>query len=86
MTRELLNKVAKAHKIDLSYFDHISAKVNDKYTKVEIEFSNIEVLPNCRRFVNVTKVTLSVMAILKRCQELPEDYETNGEKWIYEIR
>lgn len=87
MTRDLLNKVARIKKIDLSLFDHVYAKVNDNYTFVEILFFNLQVSPmGDRKWCNVKSVKLSVSSILKREEELPDDYETNGSMWIYEIQ
>lgn len=87
MTRELLNKVAKVKGINLEHFDHIYAKVNDNFTFVEITFFNLQVSPMGNiKWCSLKSVKLSVSSILKREEELPEDYETNGSRWIYEIR
>lgn len=87
MTKELLTKVARIKKIDLSLFDHVYAKVNDNNTFVEILFFNLQVSPmGDRQWCNVKSVKLSVSSILKREEELPSDYETYGSMWIYEIR
>lgn len=87
MTRELLNKVATMKKIDLSLFDHIYSEVNDNYTFVEIKLFNLQVSPmGDRKWCNVKSVKLSVSSILKREEEFPSDYETDGSMWIYEIR
>lgn len=87
MTKELLNKVAKMKKVNLSLFDHVYAKVNDNYTFVEITFFNLQVSPmGYRTWCNCQNVKLSVSSILKRGEEFPDDYETNHPMWIYEIR
>lgn len=87
MTKELLNKVATMKKIDLSFFDHVYAKVNDNNTFVEILFFNLQVSPmGDRKWCNVKNVKLSVSSILKREEEYPSDYETDGSMWIYEVR
>lgn len=90
MTRELLNKVAKAKKINLEHFDHVAAFVNEAYTFVYITFFQAEILPGGQfRRCNCKEVKLSVTAILKREEEMPEDYETamhhRGE-WLFNIR
>lgn len=87
MTRELLNKVAEQKNINLSLFDHIYSKINDNFTFVEITFFNLMVSPmGDRTWCNCTKVRLSVSSILKREEEFPDEYETDGARWIFEIR
>ena len=87
MTRELLNKVAQMKKINLSHFDHVYAEVNANFTFVEITFFNLLVSPmGDRTWCNRKSVKLSVASILKREEEFPDEYETNGSKWIYEIK
>lgn len=39
-----------------------------------------------RRWCGTQAFNLSVNAILKKEELLPEDYETNGERWIYELK
>lgn len=86
MTKELLNKIATMKKINLSLFDHVYAKVNDNFTFVEITFFNLQVSPmGDRKWCNLKNVKLSVSSILKREEEFPDEYETDGSKWIYEI-
>ena len=86
MTKELLNKVATMKKINLSLFDHVYAKVNDNFTFVEITFFNLQVSPmGDRKWCNIKNVKLSVSSILKREEEFPDEYETDGSQWIYEI-
>lgn len=90
MTAELLKKVAEAKKINLTHFDHVIATINDNYTKISISFFNLLVYPGGqRRWCNVTTVTKNVAAILKNVESTniwPEDYETDGAKWIREIK
>lgn len=95
MTRELLNKIAKSHKIDLSHYDHIYSRINDNYTKVVITFFQVEVISGCRRWCNQLTICLSISAISKRIykaaindeyEPFPEDYETNGSEWLFNIR
>ena len=85
MTRELLNKVAKAHKVNLEHYDHVWASINEAYTFITICFSNLQVCGGQRHFYNQRYVKLSIAAIMKRCEELPEDYETRSIEWIHEI-
>lgn len=86
MTRELLNKVAKAKKINLKTYDSVNAYVNDNFTKVFITFGCTEVLAGSKRMYQKNTIVLSVNAILKREEEWPEDYATNGNTWLWEIR
>lgn len=90
MTRELLNKIAKAKNINLEHFDHVAAHINETYTFVLIDFFSAQILPGGHfRRCNVKSVKLSVSSILKRGEEFPEDYETErawrGE-WIFNIK
>lgn len=84
MTSEILNKIAKAKKVNLNWYDHIIAYINDNYTKVFVTFGNLEVVGGNRFFCNKKTVVLSVAAIQKR--EEPEwDYTTQGWERIEEI-
>ena len=84
MTSEILNKIAKAKKVNLNWYDHIIAYINDNYTKVFVTFGNLEVVGGSRFFCNKKTVVLSVAAIQKR--EEPEwDYTTQGWERIEEI-
>ena len=85
MTRELLNKIAKANKINLEHYDHVWAAANEAYTFVNICFSNLQVCGGERNFYNQHYIKMSIAAMLKR-EENPYDYETRGIKWIYEIK
>ena len=85
MTREILQKVAKAKKIDLSLYDHVIGFINESYTKVLISFASLEVFGGCRQYCNQKDVVLSVAAIQKR--EEPEwEYTTQGWTRIEYIR
>lgn len=87
MTKEILNNIAKAHKINLSIYDHVYAAINDNYTKIRVYIYALEILPGGqRRWCGTQAFNLSVNAILKKEELLPEDYETNGERWIYELK
>lgn len=87
MTRELLEKVAKMKKVNLSHFDHVYARLNENYTFITITFFNLLVSPmGDRKWCNCKDVKLSVSSILKREEEFPDEYETDGSMWIYEIR
>lgn len=90
MTRKLLEKVAKAKKINLSYYDHVAAKVNEAYTWIYIDFFSAEIYPGGEmKRCCVQSVKLRVMDILKRGEEYPEEYETKyawrGE-WISDLK
>ena len=77
MTSEILNKIAKAKKVNLGWYDHIDAFINENYTKVFITFANLEVCGGSRFFCNKKTITLSVAAIQKR-EEAEWDYTTQG--------
>ena len=66
MTRELLNKIAKANKVNLSEHTHIQAFINQNYTKLYIEFSTMEVCGSSRLFVCPVVITKSVAAIARK--------------------
>ena len=85
MTRELLNKIVKANKINLEHYDHIWATINEAYTFVTICFCNMQVCGGEKTFHNQLYIRMSTAAMMKR-GELPEDYETRSIEWIYEIR
>ena len=85
MTRELLNKIVKANKINLEHYDHIWATINEAYTFVTICFCNMQVCGGEKTFHNQLYIRMSTAAMMKR-GELPEDYETRNIEWIYEIR
>lgn len=80
MTRNIIEKIAKAKKINLDWYDHIIG-----YIKVFITFANLEVCGGSRFFCNKKSITLSVSALQKR--EEPEwDYTTQGWERIENIR
>ena len=77
MTREILEKIAKAKKVNIGWYDHVFAFINENYTKVFVTFGSLEVVGGGRCFCNKKTITLSVAAIQKR--EEPEwDYTTQG--------
>lgn len=85
MTQEIITKICKAKKVNLEWYDHIIAYINDNYTKVFVTFANLEVVGGSRLFYNKKSITLSVAAIQKR--EEPEwEYTTQGWERIENIR
>ena len=85
MTKEILNRIAKAKKVNLSYYDHVLAFINENYTKVIVSFGLLEVCGGHRYFCCQKDVVLSVAAIQKR--EEPEwEYTTQGWEEIATIR
>lgn len=77
MTREILNKIAKAKKINLDMYDHILGFINENYTKVFITFGNLEVVGGGRKFYNLKNVCFLVSSLQKN--EEPEwEYTTQG--------
>lgn len=89
MTKQLLEKVAKAKGINLEHFDKVAAFVNSKYTQVVISFWNHECVSHNPRRCNEVTVRLSVASILKREEEWPEDYETTdvvAGQWLWEFK
>ena len=85
MTREILNKIAKANKINLEHYDHIWATINEAYTFVTICFSNLQICGGQRNYYNQRYIKMSVAAMLKR-EEYPDEYETRGIEWINDIK
>ena len=77
MTREIITKICKAKKVNLEWYDHIIAYINESYTKVFVTFANLEVVGGSRFFCNEKTVTLSVSAIQKR-EENEWEYTTQG--------
>lgn len=85
MTRDILNKIAKAKNITLDWYDHVFAYINPNYTKVFVNFGQIEVCGGSRVFYNTKTVVLSISAIQK-LGEIETDYTTQGWTWLNEIR
>ena len=78
MTREVLNKIAAAKKLNLDYYDHILGFINESYTKVIITFANLEILPGGNRiYCNKKCVTFLVSALQKK-EEFEWEYTTQG--------
>lgn len=85
MTREILNKIAKAKKVNLGWYDHINAFINSNYTKVFVTFGTLEVVGGGRIFCGQKTVTFLVSSIQKN--EEPEwDYTTQGWERIEYIK
>ena len=90
MTREILNKIAKEHKINLSYYDHIDGYIDYKGTWLYITFANLECCGGHRFFYNQKTIKKSVTILWKNAayNDGPDPYEltTQGWTWIDEIR
>ena len=90
MTKQILNKIARDAKINVEWYDHVNAWINEAYTKLYIEFSNLEVCGGARLFLNRRTITKNVAAIERRSYLYGEaaawEYTTNGPVWIDEIR
>ena len=85
MTREIITKICKTKKVNLEWYDHIIAYINENYTKVFVTFANLEVVGGSRLFCNKKTITLSVAAIQKR-EEFEWEYTTQGWERIETIR
>ena len=90
MTRELLNKIAKENRVNLSEHTHIQAFINQNYTKLYIEFSTLEVCGSSRLFVCPVVITKSVAAIARKNATCGEpgawEYCTQGIERIEDIK
>ena len=85
MTRQLLEKIAKAYKVNLEHFTHVLAWTNENYTYLFVNFSTIQICGGERHFYDGKTIKMSIAAMLKR-DEFPDDYETKNHQWISEIR
>lgn len=87
MTRDILNKIAKKHKVNLEHYMKVTGFINPNYTKVFVIFFDEEGVGTNRLVCNRKIVTLNVNAIQRR-EKWPEDYCTRdaGGEWIYEIK
>ena len=85
MTNEILQRIAKKHKINLDHHDEVFGFINEKYTFVHIVFASRENINGTAYHLNQVALKLSVAAIMKRCEDETE-YCTNGWNWIYEIK
>lgn len=85
MTREILNKIAKAKKINIELFDHVLGYINEAYTKVYVIFASMEVCGGRREFYNRTVVTFNVSALMKK-EEHEWEYATQDWEWISDIK
>lgn len=87
MTKELLNRIAKMKNIDLALYDHVYATVSEDYKWVYCSVWAHESVGGHINRAGEKRFKLSVMSILKREQELPEEYETPWQgSWIYELK
>ena len=78
MTREILNEIVKAKKLNLHNYDKVLAWINPQYTYIYVSFGLHECIPGCRaKMVEITKFKLSIASILKKEKHFPEDYETS---------
>ena len=78
MTREILNEIVKAKKINLDNYDKVCAWVNPQYTFVYVTFGIHEcVQGNQAKMQCTTSFKLSVSSILKKETHFPEEYETD---------
>ena len=85
MTRQLLEKIAKAYKVNLEHFTHVLAWTDENYTYLFVKFSEIQICGDERHFHNGKTIKMSIAAMLKR-GEFPDDYVTKNHQWISEIR
>jgi len=85
MTRGLLNRIAKIKGINPKDFMKVDAFINDTYTKIFVIFYDVQGVSLQRIRCNEKVVTLSIFAIQKRAEELPEDYECSG-VWISDLK
>jgi len=78
MTREILNEIVKAKKLNLQHYDKVKAWINPQYTFINVSFGLHECIPGCAaKMVEITKFKLSIASILKKEQHFPEEYETS---------
>ena len=85
MKKEVLKKIAKDHKINLDHFDSVISHVNRKHTKIYVTFALSENVGGERYYYQNTTISLSVMAIIRRCENI-DDYTTDGWTYIWEIK
>lgn len=85
MNKAILEKIAKAKKINLKHYNEVFGWVNEKYTYVTITFAVRENVGGNAYHLCRKDVRLSVAAIQKRFED-ETDYTTNGWKWIWEIK
>ena len=77
MTREILNELVKAKKLNLEYYDKVKAWINPQYTYIYVSFGTHECVGGNARMIEYTKFRLSIANILKKGEHWPEDYETS---------
>lgn len=85
MTYEILQKIAKQHKINLRHFTEVCAWINEKYTYVFVSFAERENCGGQAYHFGRFDIKLSVSAIQKR-GEFEDEYTTNGWTWISDIK
>lgn len=85
MTTEILNRIAKKNKINLDIYTHVACWLNEKATYMFITFSTLEIVGGYRNFIQGKSIRMSFASLLKR-EENEQDYFTNGNEWISEIR
>ena len=89
MTREILYKLAKEHKITLSHYDEIFGFIIPNGKRIIIEFvSNMGAGIYRGRIIEKT-ITLNVSAVLRNMEKtgiFPEDYTTQGYTRMFDIR
>lgn len=85
MTREILNKVAKENKVNLDWYDHCIAYINENYTKIYITFGLLEVVGGYRNFCSRRTIVKSVAAIQRRNAQVnhtePSEWEYATQGW-----
>ena len=77
MTREILNELAKAKKINLQHHDKVKAWINPQYTFIYVSFGLHECVGGRAKMIEHTKFKLSIASILKKGLHFPEEYETS---------
>jgi len=77
MTREILNEIVKAKKINLDHFDKVKAWINPQYTYIYVSFGIHECVSHNATMVEMKSFRLSIANILKQEKHFPEEYETS---------
>lgn len=85
MTNEILQRVAKQHKINLNHYDEVFGYINQKYTYILVTFAVRENLAGNAHHLLQHTVKLSVAAIMNRFEDETE-YTTDGWEWIFNIK
>ena len=87
----LLKKICDTRKINIDHFTCVSSWIDDAYRYVWLTIFNEQGTSFPKKRCNVTLIRLSVSAINKRLyfgksELIPEDYTTNGRRYIYELK